>query len=313
MRDIDKNLFQLAASKKNENVKIQQLINQGANLKQKDMNGKTPFEVALNAQNGDNAFLLLQNMLASQIDLQQLYKDRNILNEIIMTSSFATNENKDKLINIIDKLLINKIDVNLPDRNSISPLSQAMTCNNSNLAAKLIKYGAIDETAIIKTHDVKSKRIFEITQKTVNNMFEAAKSGDIEAIKAHHEKYDIPLTIKDKDGKSLLEHALENHHFKLAKLLSPQYEYKDLDFLTKNSSRNTIFAQKVLKEREEYGSKRPRKRKIYDISKPPSTELDDLTFLAKRPASPLELPCEESGHDLSFLAKSPPRSQSIGF
>lgn len=278
MRDIDKNLFQLAASKKNENAKIQKLINQGANLKQKNMNGKTPFEVALNAYNTDNASLILNNMLNSKIDLHLLYKGKDILNWIINISFSFSHENNDidKLNNIIDKFLKNKFDANLPNSQLIRPLSQAMIYNNSNLAAILIKHGAIDEGAINKTNDIKSKRIFEITKKTVNNMFEAAKSGDIEFIKLLHKEYDIPLTIKDKDGKSLLEHALEKHHFKLAKLLSPQYEYKDLDFLTQDSSIYTLFAQEILKQRQGYGI--PRKRKIYDISKPPSTELDDLTF-----------------------------------
>jgi len=269
-----------------------------------------------------NAFLLLQNMLASQIDLQQLYKDKNILNQIITTSLGDIK----MFNNIIDKLLRNNIDVNLPDKSSKSPLSLAMTCNNSDLAVKLIKYGAIDESAINKTNNEYCKRTYEIAKKTVNNMFEAAKSGDIEVVKAHHNEYAIPFTIKDKDGKSLLEHALENHHFKLAKLLSPHYKFQDLDFMTQDRPENILFAQKILRQRQEYGIINYRKRRIDPTSNLQSQNLDDLSFLAMRPSKgskysisdlmppcvPVESACENSGSDLSFLAKSPPRSPSIG-
>ncbi len=325
MNDIDKKLFKLAASKKDENAKIQQLINEGADFKLKDINGYTPFEVALNVQNADNAFLLLQNMLASQIDLQQLYKGKNILNQIIIISSFLPNNdhNIDKFNNIIDKLLRNNIDVNLPDRNSNSSLSLAMTCNNSDLAVKLIKYGALDESAINKTNNKYCKRTYEIAKKTVNNMFEAAKSGDIEDIKSLHNEYSIPFTIKDKDGKSLLEHALKKHHFKLAKLLSPHYKFQDLDFMTQDRPENTLFAQEILRQRQEYSIIRPRKRRIDSISNSQFEELDDLSFLAMRPSKgskyfmlqhlSLESPCDKSGSDLSFLAELPPAGKSIGF
>jgi ankyrin repeat protein len=228
MRDINKELCELSRDNLDRTNEISELIKLGANVNIRDENDMPPLLYAILSGNQENSKVIFEYILSSNIDINKEYKNDFILHKAITISLLY-----EDLVETAKLMIISGIDVNAKDLENKTPLSIAMTTNNNEIAALLIKYGAHDHTARSKTNNIQAHVTYDTANETMDYLFAATKKGKIDVLKDLHAQFHIPLNVKDINGKSLLDHALENKQVKLAEFLLPHYQYKHLDDLAR--------------------------------------------------------------------------------